>query len=737
MNDVRQIAENRAAMPKKPPAGTSIQSDHQRQKKAIYQQVNAMNGSGIYKIAATEDPSKDDDTRILRTAAYCRVSTDDINQKLSIAMQVKHYGDMIRKNPKWKYMGTYVDDGYSGTNTSHREGFLRLMRDCMDGKIDMIITKAVSRFARNLLDCMTWVEKLQQLDPPVRVYFEQENLDTLAQTSGIILIVLAMVAEEESHMKSEAILLSLEWRFSRGRFLTPKLYGFDLVEMPDSFGGKRKVLRPNPQEAKVIEWMFNKLLSGATPEEIADVLTELGIPTGGYRKDGSVNTHWTSSTVSSHLRNERYCGDILGRKTYTKSYKDHKSYKNKRNKNKYFQSNHHEAIVSRTVWNAAQRILNSRRYGHEGVYLPMRVIDHGSLTGFISMNRSWAGFDVEDYFRVSQIAMGILEGELEADLGSEFIPDGGQKLKGLIDDHGITQIVRDLTKEEEEFRQEMDELANTPDSKKGDALRHVKIFQLASGDLFSSVHEPVFRITKSSIAFSAACVSKMSDTDYIELLFNPVVRFIIVRPCKKNNPNAIKWDAKPKGATALSKIFYAVMDWDSDYSFRVRCQPIPGPNGETVLAFDLDNYIGRAIAKKEEVIIARKEAEIQEGFSQNSRSCYYPPDENDEVIDLTKNEEDTIPSEQFYGEPAFMYSASHKIKTDGKWDFMAPTRELDSSHISDPEYLQALLSSIQEDPPEGPQPRQALDLVIDSQNTDSGDPDDSAETALNQAQETV
>ena len=107
------------------------------------------------------------------------------------------------------------------------------MADAMDGKIDLIITKAVSRFARNLMDCIVWVEALQNHDPPVRVYFEQENLDTMAQTSNIILIVLAMVAEEESHMKSEAILLSLEWRFSRGRFLTPRLFGYNLVEVPN------------------------------------------------------------------------------------------------------------------------------------------------------------------------------------------------------------------------------------------------------------------------------------------------------------------------------------------------------------------------------------------------------------------------------------------------------------------------------------------------------------------------
>ena len=117
------------------------------------------------------------------------------------------------------------DDGFSGTETLHRPGFQRMMKDALAGKVDMIITKSVSRFARNLIDCISWVRRLKEQDPPIPVLFEQENLNTLDSTSNIILFVLAMVAEEESHMKSEAMLLSLEWRFSRGRFMTPKLLG--------------------------------------------------------------------------------------------------------------------------------------------------------------------------------------------------------------------------------------------------------------------------------------------------------------------------------------------------------------------------------------------------------------------------------------------------------------------------------------------------------------------------------
>ncbi len=231
MNDVRRIAEERAAKPKGDPVGRSFETERQRAKKALVKQIDALDGSNIQMIAARTESA--DENRVLRVAAYCRVSTDDIDQTVSIELQKKEYSRMIKANPNWKYVGTYVDDGFSGTNTEHRPGFQLMMEDAMDGKIDMIITKAVSRFARNLMDCIVWVEALQNHDPPIRVYFEQENLDTMAQTSNIILIVLAMVAQEESHMKSEAILLSLEWRFSRGRFLTPELFGYDKVEVPD------------------------------------------------------------------------------------------------------------------------------------------------------------------------------------------------------------------------------------------------------------------------------------------------------------------------------------------------------------------------------------------------------------------------------------------------------------------------------------------------------------------------
>ena len=194
MDDIRINAEKRAANPSTVPAGAAFETERQKQKAALVRQLDELDPSRVRKISAYSETSEA--TRELRVAAYCRVSTDDIDQAISISLQMKQYKEKIQANPNWKYAGTYVDNGFSGTNTAHRPGFLKLIEDARAGKFDMIITKAVSRFARNLLDCIGYIEELKNLDPPVRVFFEQENLDTGLQTSGIILFVLAMVAEE-------------------------------------------------------------------------------------------------------------------------------------------------------------------------------------------------------------------------------------------------------------------------------------------------------------------------------------------------------------------------------------------------------------------------------------------------------------------------------------------------------------------------------------------------------------
>lgn len=715
MEDVKKAAQNRAAREDRAPLGTSFESERRRSKNALVKQISSQDGRNVRMIAATAETPEEE--RILRVAAYCRVSTDDIDQALSIHLQIQQYMKKIKENPNWKYAGCYVDDGFSGTNTDHRQGFQKLMKDAMDGKIDMIITKAVSRFARNLMDCIGWVEALQNHDPPVRVFFEQENLDTMSQTSGIILFVLAMVAQEESHMKSEAILLSLEWRFSRGRFLTPRLFGYDKKEVPDGFGGKKSILSINENEARVVRWMYSTLLNGGTPEEIAQVLTELAIPTGGRKKDGTLNTHWSASGVVAMLRNEKHCGDVLARKTYTPNYKDHKAKKNNGKKNKYFQPDHHEAIVNRAMWNAAQRILNSRRFGHEGTYLPMRIIDHGPLTGFVSMNRSWAGFDFEDYYRAAQITMGILDEDLEVDLASEYLPEGGRRIGGLVDDHGIAQIARDLTAAEQEIKDEL-EGKSSGEEKTKEKEEAARSFQVVSGDMFSRVYEPSIRFTTAGISFNKSCTSKMK-ADFAEFLFNPVERMVVVRPCKKGHPNAFSWNPQEIGTVSLAKILYNRMGWDTEYTFKIPCQTLCNPSNqvEVVLVFDLDNYIGQTASKKEEAIIRKKNNTPTAREQEEAKSYYYPPDEDEpqEIRDMEEKFQQAVElNKKQFGTPVFIHTPGIRSLGDADgdrddvWGMMIEARPLDITHTVDANTVDTLFEEIKQNPPTLPQNTSSL-----------------------------
>ena len=191
LKDIRPKAEEKARrkaeglQQEAPPGNDGFMSERTRAKEALREEVNTYTGANVRKIAATTAAAEED--RILRVAAYCRVSTDDIDQLISIEMQKNNYRDMIKANPKWKYVGTYVDDGFSGTNTDHRPAFKLMMRDAMAGKIDMIITKSVSRFARNLLDCITPMRLVRRNVEAVRFgtlvqYIKEHSIHTVTRS---------------------------------------------------------------------------------------------------------------------------------------------------------------------------------------------------------------------------------------------------------------------------------------------------------------------------------------------------------------------------------------------------------------------------------------------------------------------------------------------------------------------------------------------------------------------------
>jgi hypothetical protein len=325
------------------------------------------------------------------------------------------------------------------------------------------------------------------------------------------------------------------------------------------------------------------------------------------------------------------------------------------------------------------------------------------------MNRAWAGFDFEDYYRASQIAMGMLDDELDADLESEYLPEGGRKIGGLVDDHGIAQIARDLTAAEQEIKDELEGRAveAAENQSKEDAVR---AFQVVSGDMFSRMHDPVVRITTKGITFNNSCVSRMPGISFAEILFNPVERMMVVRPCNESHPNAIPWDAKYKSAAPLTKVIYDSMGWEQDYSYRVPSQSLTRPDGSgpgsVVLAFDLDNYVGRSSSKKEDVIMAMKEAESAETEREDAKSFFYPPDEEEpqEIHDMEQKFQEAVEmNRKIFGTPVFQHDSAFRSlagETGGDdWDMMVAARPLDITHTVDAEAVDDLLMEIMEDPP--------------------------------------
>ena len=288
-----------------------MSNDIENQKAKIRERYKGKLLDDVEIIPALPQPKLYDDNRVKRVAAYARVSTIDINQTTSYELQKNHYTDLIQKHEGWVFVDIYADEGISGTSLNHRDAFVRMIEDCKQGKIDLIVTKSVSRFARNTLDCLEYVRELKNLPNPVGIFFETENIYTLDSRSEMALSFIATMAQEESHIKSDIMNASIEMRFSRGILLTPVLLGYDKDE------NGRLVI--NEVEAKTVKLIFFLYLYGNTCQQIANILTEYG------RKTKKGNTKWTAGTVLQVLQNERHCGDVLTRKTWTPNYLDHKS----------------------------------------------------------------------------------------------------------------------------------------------------------------------------------------------------------------------------------------------------------------------------------------------------------------------------------------------------------------------------------------------------------------------------
>ena len=456
----------------------------------------------------------------------------------------------------------------------------------------------------------------------VGVHFDENNLYTLDTTGALVLTILATVAEEESRSKSFIMNWSIERRFSKGIFLTPKLLGYDLNEEGD--------LVVNPDEAETVKVIYYLYINGWSTKEIAELLTEYGRTT----KLG--NEVWNPTSVDGVIENERHCGDVRARKTYTPDFKTHKSEKNRQNRRQYIQRDHHEAIVSRDVYNAANLLKSSKQYASKSRPLPvLSVIDGGILSGFVPIDKSWSGFSTEDYKAACE-SVEVPEVKVTAEGPQLFM--GGYK------------VVR--------------------------------------ADYFPSLDQLTMTISNGKLRFNTACLRKFEDVEYVELLLNTVTNTIAIRPCDKDNPNAIhwgklreeRWVVSTLGCRGLSRTLFDLMSWEDEGKYRFRGQYV-SHGGQKLLVFELDEPV---ITKTVEQVIV--------------------PDEPDENEEAAEEQEEIVIKETVrmypdswtssFGAPISSYDhASVLVQRHyaGDWDVLRPATELEEMNTFTADKLAALM----------------------------------------------
>lgn len=286
------------------------------------------------RIAIAEERPK------LKVAAYCRVSTDSNVQAGSYEVQVQHYTDYIKRNREWELAGIYTDDGISGTNTKKREGFMEMIDDCMVGKINMVLTKSISRFARNTIDCLKYVRMLKEKN--IAIIFEKENINTLEASGELLLTIMASLAQQESQSLSQNVKLGLQFRYQNGQVQVN--HNHFLGYTKDEDGN----LIVDEDEAVIVKRIFREYLEGASFRDIANGLERDRIQTGGKKYK------WHLSTVQGILQNEKYMGDALLQKTITTDFIEKTRIKNDGSAPQYYVKDSQEAIIPRDVFTQVQ-----------------------------------------------------------------------------------------------------------------------------------------------------------------------------------------------------------------------------------------------------------------------------------------------------------------------------------------------------------------------------------------------
>lgn len=282
----------------------------------------------------------------IRVAAYCRVSTDGDEQLGSFESQKLYYEQKIADNPEWVNAGIFADEAITGTKTDKRNGFQEMIARCQNGKIDMILTKSISRFARNTVDTLNYVRMLK--DKNIAIFFEKENINTLDMNGELLLTIMSSLAQQEVESLSQNVKIGLQMKMKRGEMVGFNgCFGYD-------YDPETKTISVNEDEAQTVRMIYDMYLQGYGTTTIAKRLIELGIK----NKKGEVS--WHTHGVMGIIKNEKYKGDILLGKTFTTDPISKRRLANFGEENQYYIRDHHEPIVSREIWDEAEKIRKKR-----------------------------------------------------------------------------------------------------------------------------------------------------------------------------------------------------------------------------------------------------------------------------------------------------------------------------------------------------------------------------------------
>ena len=461
-----------------------------------------------------------------KVAAYVRVSTESTQQEGSLALQKEYYESHIKNNPEYEFVGIYEDDGISATSVEKRKGFLKMIEDCKAEKINLILTKSISRFARNLGDLLRYVNVLNSLKSPVEVYFEADRLSTFGATGEVLLTVLGLCAQEESRLKSASIIWAVDNLFKQGKFYAFPILGYDKEK------GRDKPLIINEKEAKTVRLCYAMTVMGYSFSEIAKTMTMLGL------KSKLGNVRWTVGGVVALLSNEKNAGDLKARKTVTIDYKSHKSKKNEGEKPQYYVEGHHEPIVPPLAYEVALKIIEKRKGNNDGIPC-LQAVPEGALKGFVIVNKSVRGYNLNDYMEAS---------------------------------HSVCE------------EEDSSEISISADKA---SIFDFRTYDTVSTLLFDSHIKPFCSIKDNKISFNVAC-RKVLGAEKAEILFHPTKAILAIRSSayEKNSQNM--FITKPIHLSQFVPVALEAAGLKSGYRYRI-FGTRRAKNDENMMLFDLLN----------------------------------------------------------------------------------------------------------------------------------------------------